>query len=162
SKIAAPIAGKISRSQISVGNLVEANKTVLTTIVSVDPMYVYFDVDERTILALQAQVREGKIESTRTAKIPVLMGLTGEKGYPYTGTLDFVENRINPGTGTLRVRGVFSNPKPAQGERALESGLFARIRVPTSKAKKALLITERAVGTDQGQKFVYVVDNKNE
>ena len=115
SKIDAPIAGKISRSQITAGNLVDANKTVLTTIVSVERMYVYFDVDERTFLTLENQVREGKLESKKTGKIPVFMGLTGEKGYPHAGALDFVENRINPGTGTIRVRGVFGNPKPPQG-----------------------------------------------
>ena len=90
------------------------------------------------------------------------MGLTGEKGYPHAGTIDFLENRVNPETGTIRVRGVFPNPKPERGERVMEAGLFARVRVPISKPKKALLVTERAIGTDQGQKFVYVVDNKNE
>ena len=162
SKIDAPIAGKISRSRITVGNLVDANSTVLTTIVSVDPMYVYFDVDERTMLSLARQTREGKLEGRKTATIPVYMGLTGEKGYPHAGTIDFLENRVNPETGTIRVRGVFSNPKPERGERVIEAGLFARVRVPISKPKKALLVNERAIGTDQGQKFVYVVDSKNE
>ena len=162
SKIDAPIAGKISRSRITVGNLVDANSTVLTTIVSVDPMYVYFDVDERTMLSLARQTREGKLEGRKTATIPVYMGLTGEKGYPHAGTIDFLENRVNPETGTMRVRGVFNNPKPERGERVIEAGLFARIRVPISKPKQALLVNERAIGTDQGQKFVYVVDSKNE
>jgi len=162
SKIEAPIAGKISRSQITVGNLVNANATVLTTIVSVDPIYVYFDVDERTFLAIRKQVREGKLEGKTTAQIPVLMGLTGDKGYPHVGKLDFIENRINPSTGTIRVRGTFGNPRPAAGDRVLESGLFARIHVPLGKPKTALLVAERAIGTDQGQKFLYVVDNKNE
>jgi RND family efflux transporter MFP subunit len=162
SKIDAPIAGKISRSRISVGNLVDANSTVLTTIVSVDPMYVYFDVDERTMLSLARQTREGKLEGRKTATIPVYLGLTGEKGYPHAGTIDFLENRVNPETGTMRVRGVFNNPKPERGERVIEAGLFARIRVPIGKPKQALLVNERAIGTDQGQKFVYVVDNKNE
>ncbi len=90
------------------------------------------------------------------------MGLTGDQGYPHAGLLDFVENRINPATGTIRVRGVFDNPRPAQGERVIESGLFARVWVPIGKPHKALLITERAIGTDQGQKFVYVVVNKQD
>ncbi|HEX4071005.1 MAG TPA: efflux RND transporter periplasmic adaptor subunit [Planctomycetaceae bacterium] len=162
SKIDAPIAGKISRSRITVGNLVDANSTVLTTIVSVDPMYVYFDVDERTLLALARETREGKLEGRKTATVPVYMGLTGEKAYPHAGTIDFLENRVNPETGTIRVRGVFSNPKPQRGERVIEAGLFARVRVPISKPKKALLVNERAIGTDQGQKFVYVVDSKDE
>jgi RND family efflux transporter MFP subunit len=162
SKIDAPIAGKISRSRITVGNLVDANSTILTTIVSVDPMYVYFDVDERTMLALARETREGKLEGRKTATVPVYMGLTGEKGYPHSGTIDFLENRVNPETGTMRVRGVFSNPKPERGERVIEAGLFARVRVPISKPKKSLLVNERAIGTDQGQKFVYVVDSKDE
>ncbi len=127
SKIDAPIAGKISRSRITVGNLVDANSTVLTTIVSVDPMYVYFDVDERTMLTLARETREGKLEGRKTATIPVSMGLTGEKAYPHVGTIDFLENRVNPETGTIRVRGVFSNPKPERGERVIEAGLFARV-----------------------------------
>jgi len=162
SKIDAPIAGKISRSRITVGNLVDANSTVLTTIVSVDPMYVYFDVDERTMLSLARQTREGKLDGRKTATVPVSMGLTGDKGYPHVGRIDFLENRVNPETGTMRVRGVFSNPKPERGERVIEAGLFARVRVPISKPKKALLVNERAIGTDQGQKFVYIVDDKNE
>jgi RND family efflux transporter MFP subunit len=161
-KIDAPIAGKISRSRITVGNLVDANSTILTTIVSVDPMYVYFDVDERTLLALARETREGKLEARKNTVVPVYMGLTGETGYPHAGTIDFLENRVNPETGTMRVRGVFPNPKPERGERVIEAGLFARVRVPISKPKMALCINERAIGTDQGQKFVYVVDNKNE
>jgi RND family efflux transporter MFP subunit len=162
SKIEAPIAGKISRTLYSIGNLVNANITVLTTIVSVDPIYVHFDVDERTFLLVQEQVRQGKLEGKKNVDVPVQMELTGEKGYPHSGYMDFVENRINPGTGTIRVRGTFANPRPAVGERVLESGLFARVRVPMGKPKKALLITDRAIGTDQGQKFVYVVNDKNE
>jgi RND family efflux transporter MFP subunit len=162
SKIAAPIAGKISRSQMTVGNLVTANTTILTSIVSVDPIYVYFDIDERTFLTLTKQVREGKLEARKDQTLAVMMGLTIDKGYPHVGTIDFLENRINPATGTLRVRGTFSNPQPAVGIRVLESGLFARIRVPISKPKQALLVTERAVGSDQGRKFLYVVNDKNE
>src|SRR5580704_9041384 len=162
SKIAAPIAGKINRSNLTIGNLVDANKTVLTSIVSVDPIYVYFDVDERTFLTLMQQVREGKLESGEKTVIPIFMGLTTDKGYPYKGTIDFLENRINPATGTIRTRGTFPNPKPPVGRRVLESGLFARVRVPIGKAKNALLVTDRAIGTDQGRKFVYVVNSKNE
>jgi RND family efflux transporter MFP subunit len=162
SKIDAPIAGKISRSRITVGNLVDANTTILTTIVSVDPMYVNFDVDERTLLSLARQTREGKLEARKGTTIPISMGLTGEQGYPHTGTIDFLDNRVNPETGTIRVRGVFNNPRPERGERVIEAGLFARVRVPIGKPKKALLVNERAISTDQGQKFVYVVDSKNE
>jgi len=162
SKIAAPVSGKINRSNLTVGNLVDANKTVLTSIVSVDPMYVYFDVDERTYLTLTQQVREGKLESKRSQAIPIQMGLAIDKGYPHQGTIDFLENRANPATGTIRARGTFPNPRPAVGERVMESGLFARVRVPIGKPKDALLVADRAIGTDQGRKFVYVVNDKNE
>ncbi|MGQ0636726.1 MAG: efflux RND transporter periplasmic adaptor subunit [Planctomycetaceae bacterium] len=162
SKIAAPISGKISRTLISEGNLVNANITPLTTIVSVEPMYVYFDVDERTILTLKKQVRDGQLESKNDVAIPVLMGLTIDKDYPHEGTIDFIENRVDPHTGTVRVRGTFKNPRPEKGDRILDAGLFARIRVPVGRPKPALLVAERAIGTDQGQKFLYVVDEKNE
>ncbi len=162
SKIDAPIAGKISLSKLSVGNLVDANVTVLTTIVSVDPMQVYFDPDERTYLALMEQVRQGKLEpGAKDRPIPVYMGLATDKGYPLKGTIDFVDNRVNPATGTIRARGVFPNPKPATGKRVLEPGLFARIRLPIGKPKPTLLVTDRAIGTDQARKFVYVVNDEN-
>ena len=163
SRIAAPIAGKISRSLITEGNLVNANITPLTTIVSVDPMYVYFDVDERTILTLKKQVREGQLESrNHDENMPIQMGLTIDRDYPHSGIIDFIENRVDPNTGTVRVRGKFENPRPATGDRVIDAGLFAHIRVPIGRPKKALLVAERAVGTDQGQKFLYVVDDKNE
>jgi RND family efflux transporter MFP subunit len=162
SKIAAPISGKISRSDLTAGNLVDANKTVLTTIVSVDPIDVYFDVDERTFLTLMQQVREGKLESGKDQAIRVYLGLTTDKSYPHKGAIDFVENRVNPATGTIRTRGTFPNPKPPVGRRVLEAGLFARIRVPIGKPKPTLLVTDRAIGTDQARKFVYVVNDKNE
>jgi RND family efflux transporter MFP subunit len=162
SKIAAPISGKISRSQITEGNLVNADVTVLTTIVSVEPMHVYFDVDERTILTLRKQVREGQLEGKAKEEIPVLMGLTIDNDYPHVGAIDFLENRVDPRTGTIRVRGTFANPKPEKGERFLDAGLFARVRVPIGDPKPVLLVTERAIGTDQGQKFLYIVDDQNE
>jgi RND family efflux transporter MFP subunit len=162
SKIAAPISGKISRSDLTAGNLVDANKTVLTSIVSVDPIYVYFDADERTFLSLMQQVREGKLEGGKDQVIPVYMGLTTDKGYPHKGRIDFVENRVNPSTGTIRTRGTFPNPKPPVGRRVLEAGLFARIRLPIGKPKPTLLVADRAIGSDQARKFVYVVNDKNE
>jgi RND family efflux transporter MFP subunit len=162
SRIAAPIAGKISRTLISEGNLVNANITPLTTIVSVEPMYVYFDVDERTLLMLKKQVRDGELEGKNVSPVRVLMGLAIDEGYPHQGTIDFIENRVDPRTGTVRVRGTFDNPRPDRGDRVLDAGLFARVRVPIGKPKSALLVAERAIGTDQGQKFLYVVDEKNE
>jgi RND family efflux transporter MFP subunit len=162
SRINAPLAGKISRTQIDAGNLVSANATLLTTIVSVDPIHVDFDVDERTMLELEKQVREGALESRKDREVAVLMGLTIDEGYPHAGKINFVENKVNPATGTIRARGVFDNPKPDHGNRPLTPGLFARIRIPIGRPHDALLVTDRAIGTDQGQKFVYVVDDKNE
>ena len=155
--IKAPIAGRISRTLVTTGNLVTANVTLLTTIVSMDPVFAYFDVDEPTVLKIQKAIREGKLESARTTKIPLYLGLDIDDGYPYEGTIDFVENRVDPATGTLKVRGVFPNPK-----QALSPGLHARIKLPMGKPYKALAVTERAIGTNQGQKVVYVVNAKNE
>ena len=163
SKIAAPISGKISRTQITEGNLVSADTTLLTTIVSVDPMYAYFNVDERTLLTIRKAVRDGKTKVVNDKeKIAVKMGLAIDVGYPYEGTVDFIDNRVDPSTGTIHMRGVFANLEDDSGKRMLTPGLFARIRVPLGEPRPALLVTERAIGTDQGRKFVYVVDDKNE
>jgi RND family efflux transporter MFP subunit len=155
-KVTAPIGGRISRRLIDPGNMVKADETALTTIVSLDPIYAYFDVDERTLLRLRRVVQEGKASSDTTG-VAVLMGLADEEGYPHQGTINFEDNRVDSGTGTLRVRAVFPNPK-----RVLSPGLFARIRLPVGTAHPAILIAEQALSTDQGQKFVYVLNDKNE
>ena len=160
--IASPIDGRISRAAVTRGNLVKADLTLLTTVVSVDPMYVYFDMDEQTILRVQQNVREGKIKAKETAKVPVMMGLGNEAGFPHAGTIDFADNRLDPGTGTIRVRGVFANPKPPVGNRVLLPGLFCRVRVPLGDPYRAILVAERALGSDLGQKYVLVVDEKSE
>ncbi|MCY2963667.1 MAG: efflux RND transporter periplasmic adaptor subunit [Planctomycetota bacterium] len=162
SKITSPIAGRISRNLISAGNLVTADNTLLTTIVSVDPIYVNFDVDERTILNIQRGVREGRLKSRVQGEIPILLGLATDKNYPYEGVIDFIDNRVDPRTGTIRVRGNFPNPKPDVGQRALSPGLFSRVRVPVGEPTRSLLVTDRAVGTDLGRKFLYVVNDSNE
>ncbi len=161
-KIAAPIAGRISRPLLTEGNLVTPGTGTLTTIVSVDPIHVYFDIDEPTLLTLQKQVRDGQLAGPQKEEIPLLMGLANDSGYSYQGKLDYVENRVDPNTGTMRVRGVFPNPKPDRGPRALAPGLFARVRLPLGKPHKALLVSERAIGRDQGQAFVFVVSAENE
>jgi RND family efflux transporter MFP subunit len=162
-KVVAPISGKISRPQADVGNLVNAGggETLLTTIVSVDPMYVYFDVDERSLLRYRRNNLGGKAEgaahpSLKELKIPVYVGLEGETGYPHQGVIDFADNRVNPSTGTVQARGVLPN-----AERLLDVGMRARVRVPIGEAHKSLLVTERAIGTDQGQKFLYVVNDQD-
>jgi len=158
-RVTAPISGRISYKYATTGNLVTGgigSGTLLTTLVSVDPVYANFDVDERTVQRIQRLIREGKLESNEKADIPVWLGLAAEDGFPHQGTINFVDNQVNPRTGTLRVRGVFPN---ADG--ALSPGYFARVRVPVSAPHKALLIAERALGTDQGQRIVFVVEADN-
>jgi RND family efflux transporter MFP subunit len=158
-KVTAPVSGRVSRYFVTVGNLVQAGDltggTQLTTIVSVDPMYANFDVDEHTVLRVKQLIREGKAKAPYEG-IPVWLGLANEDGHPHRGTLHFVDNQVNPKTATLRVRGVFPNK-----DEALSPGYFARVRVPIGVPHKALLVTERALDTDQGQKIVYVVDGDN-
>lgn len=158
-RVVAPISGRISYKYVTTGNLVTGgigSGTLLTTIVSVDPMYANFDVDERTVQRIQKLIREGKLESNERANITVALGLAAEEGFPHRGTINFVDNQVNPKTGTLRVRGVFPN---ADG--ALSPGFFARVRVPVSAPHHAVLISDRALDTDQGQKIVYVVSGDN-
>ena len=112
-KVTAPVSGRVSRYVVTVGNLIQSGDqgggTLLTTIVSVDPMYAYFDVDERTVQRVSQLIREGKVKSARKTEWPVSLGLATEEGFPHQGTINFVDNQVNPKTGTLRVRGVFPN-----------------------------------------------------
>jgi RND family efflux transporter MFP subunit len=155
-RVASPIDGRAGRRLVDPGNLVKADETALTTVVSLDPMYAYFDVDERTLLRLVRLAREGKGGPVREAKTPVFLGLDGEAGYPRRGVLDFLDNHLDPDTGTVRARAVLPN---ADG--ALVPGLFVRARLPVGAPRRALLVPEAAVGTDQGEHFVYVVDGQN-
>jgi RND family efflux transporter MFP subunit len=157
-KVRAPISGRISRRMVDPGNLVQADTTMLTTIVSLDPVYVYFDIDERTVLRLRRLVGEGKIASRREAKLPFRVALADEEGFPREGTIDFSDNRIDPSTGTLQARGVIENPKP----HVLSPGLFLRVRLPIGVPYRAVMIAEQALGSDQGRKYLYVVNDRNE
>jgi multidrug efflux system membrane fusion protein len=157
-EIRAPIDGRISRALVTEGNLVSggvsgACASLLTTIVSLDPLYLYGDADERSILKYLQLRREGKRVSARDEQIPAEMELSDEMGFPHKGFMDFVDNRIDPTTGTMHARGVFSN-----ADHGLSPGFFARIRIPGSGKYPALLIPDRALGSDQAQKFVYVVN----
>ena len=152
-QIKSPIEGRVSREDVTIGNLVASDSTVLTNIVSVDPIYAYADVDERAVLAYQKLIEEGKVKDARAAPVAVSVAVAGEQGFPHKGVIDFVDNQINAATGTLSVRGNFPN---ADGN--LLAGMFVRMQIPVSGEIDALLITDRAVGSDQGQKFVYVLD----
>jgi multidrug efflux system membrane fusion protein len=168
-KVTSPIDGQVSRYYLTLGNLVTQDQTLLTTVMSLDPMYVYFDVDERTVLRVRKGVNAGliKVPEDRT-NIPVEMGLEGEEGFPHRGTLDFINNALTPSTGTILVRAIFDNPQPQvegpeprRGRRLLSPGMFVRVRLPIGEPHPALLVIDRAVGSDQGLKFLYVLDRDN-
>lgn len=156
-EVKAPIDGQIGRAMVTAGNMVssgESGGTMLTTLVSIDPMYVYFDVDDLVVTQISGMLRKAK---DRSRERPVIqMGLAHEKGFPHRGQLDFVDNQIDPGTGTMRMRGLFRNP-----DRVLTPGMFVRVRVPLDQPHSALLVTDRAIDTDQGQKIVFVVTKDN-
>jgi RND family efflux transporter MFP subunit len=124
--------------------------------VSVDPIYAYFDVDENTVQRVMLLISEGKAKPRDGVNIPVWLGLATEDGFPHRGTINFIDNQLNPKTGTMRVRGVFPNKNET-----LFPAYFGRVRVPIGVAHKTLLISERALDTDQGQKIVYVVGRDN-
>ncbi len=156
-KVTSPIDGQVSRYYLTLGNLVTQDQTLLTTVVSLDPIYAYVDIDEPTVLRVRRAINEGKIIIDRD-HIPILMELQGENGFPRKGTLDFVNNQVNPTTGSVLVRGVFDNPLPPNGRRLIMPGMFVQIRLPIGQPHKALLVIDRAIGSDQGLKFVYVVE----
>jgi RND family efflux transporter MFP subunit len=150
-EVKSPIDGQISRAMITVGNMVESGETggtILTTIMSTDNMYAYFDVDDQT---WEQRLRKSNLDTTVEQ-----LGLSSEKAYPHLGKLNFVDNQIDAGTGTMRMRGFFPNK-----DRALTPGLFVRIRLPLGGAHNALLVSDRAIDTDQGQKILYVVNRDN-
>src|SRR6185312_16308154 len=118
----------------------------------------YFDIDERTLLRLRRLIREGKIKSRQQAEIPVFVALSDEEDYPHKGFIDFSENRVDPGTGTLRARAKIDNPKPY----LLSPGLFVRVRLPVGDPHRSLLVTEKALGSEQGERYLYVISKKKD
>jgi multidrug efflux system membrane fusion protein len=157
-EIRAPIDGRISSALVTEGNLVSGGvagtgASLLTTLVSLDPLYCYGSADERAILKYIRLSKVGRRDSARDKDIPVEMQLADETGFPHKGYMDFVDNRVDPNTGTLRARGVFPTP-----DHSLSPGFFARLRIPGSGKYPALLIPDRSLGSDQAQKFVYVVN----
>ena len=149
--IRAPFDGRVGKAEVTVGNLVDGN-TVLTSVVSANPMYVSFNGDESTYLQLGKQAR------ANPAAMKLHIGLSNEKGFPHEGKLEFVDNRVDPVAGSVRMRGLIDNK-----DGLLTPGLFARVQVGTSSpiGAQSALVAERAIGTDQNRKFVYVLNDKN-
>lgn len=158
-RISAPISGRIGRKLVTEGNLITggpANATLLTTIVSVDPIYAYTDVDETAALRYRRLAAEGKRASAVDTVIPAELALPDDFGWPHKGGVDFVDNRVDPSTGTIRGRAVFPN-----AQRILGPGFFARVRIPGSGEYDALLVREHAILSDQAMKLVMVVGPNN-
>ncbi|WP_397377691.1 multidrug efflux RND transporter periplasmic adaptor subunit MexE [Pseudomonas sp.] len=153
-RVIAPITGRVGRAHITEGNLVTAGQSLLTTLVSTDQVYAYFDVDEGVFLKYLELARQAGTEARDTS--PVYLGLSSEEGHPHLGQLDFLDNQVNPQTGTLRGRAVFDNR-----DGRFTPGLYARLKLVGSGQYPALLIKDEAVGTDLGKKFVLVLDSSN-
>ena len=162
-RITSPIDGTISRAQLTVGNLIggeAGGEQLLTTIVRLDPIYVYFDVDQRAAQQYRKAAIErlgaAAVKSVRDMNIKFQFGLASETGFPHEGVIDFIDNKIDATTGTISVRGEVKN-----AQRLFKPGFFARIRVAAGEKYKAVLVSDRAIGTQQGQKYVLVIDDKN-
>ncbi|MEH6491726.1 efflux RND transporter periplasmic adaptor subunit [Halopseudomonas sp.] len=149
-EVKAPVGGRMGRAEITRGNLATADSTLLATLVSVDPMYVYFESDQQT-------ADNNPYTSAEQSAVPVKVGLANTQDYPHNGQLDFVDNQFNAATGTLQYRAVVANP---QG--LLRPGQFARVQMPVAAASKAILIDQKAVLTDQDRRYVYVLDEQNQ
>ena len=152
-EVRSPIAGRVSRAMLTLGNLAQADQSVLTSVVSQDPVYVYFQPDEQTFLRYAELARKG--ERAKSAN-PVRVGLATDKNYPYTGTVNFINNQVDPATGTINLRAVVPNP-----DRIFTPGLYARVQLEGSADLTAILIDDKAVMTDQDRKYVYVVGPEN-
>lgn len=158
-EVRAPISGRISRANVTEGNLVQAgapSATLLTTIVSLDSIFVYFDADERAFLKYGVQGRSDSRQNLRNGKFSVQMALADDNGFAHTGRVDFVDNQLDATTGTIRARAVFSN-----ASRSFAPGMFARVRLLSGAQHKVVLIRDDAVGTDQDRKFVFVLNDKS-
>lgn len=155
-QIRAPITGRISYARVTEGNLVTGGSkdaTLLTTIVALDPIYCYIEVDERSSLKYRQLYKDGQRDSALFQKIPAEMALVSETDWPHLGQIDFVDNALNPETGTILARGVFPNQ-----DRLMAPGFFAKVRIPGSAEYDALLVRDAAIADDQGSSYVWVVD----
>lgn len=165
-KIKAPIAGKVGEAALTKGDLATATGegSLLTTIVAVDPMYVKFDVHERAYKRyrdlLLEKFKKNPPKEDEPLRIPVEMAVAGEEAYRFKGVVDFVDNRVNPATGSIKVRAKFDNPKEADGRRDLTAGLFARVRVTLAEKEPKILVADRAILTDQSLRYVLVVNKE--
>jgi RND family efflux transporter MFP subunit len=158
-RVTSPIDGRVSRAEITRGNLVTGGingGTLLTSVVSMDPIYLYFDADEQSYLRYTQMAHTGARPSSRDEKNPVNVGLANEEGFPHTGVVDFVDNQLNSQTGTIRARAVLQNK-----DGLYTPGLFARVQLLGSSEYSAILIDDRAVNTDQSQKYVLVLGANN-
>jgi len=162
-RVVSPIDGQVSRRNVTEGNLVQSGggeSTVLTTVVTIDPVYVSFNIDEPAFLKYKSRDwrlgQDGRPSYVKELKIPVEIGLPDEEGFPHRGVLDFLDNAVDRSTGSIRARGVFDNAK-----RYLTPGLFVRVRVPFGKPHPALLVSDRAVASDQRQKYLLTVGKDN-
>jgi RND family efflux transporter MFP subunit len=158
-RVTSPIAGRVSRAEVTRGNLVTGGSnggTLLSSVVSIDPIYLYFDADEQSHLRYAQMARDGERPSSRSTATPVQVGLANEEGFPHAGTMDFVDNQLNPQTGTIRGRAVLAN---RNGQ--FTPGLFARVQLLGSGEYDAILIDDRAVNTDQNQKYVLLLGAGN-
>jgi len=158
-EVRAPISGLVGRAEITAGNLVAAGQTLLTTVVSADPIYVSFDGDEQVYLKYVDMALRGERGSSRDTQNPVWVGVANEQGHPHEGVMVFLDNELDPATGTIHARGLFKNP-----DHRFTPGMFARVKLIGSGQYDALLINDSAIGTDQSVKFVLRVgaDNKIE
>jgi len=158
-QVRAPIDGRVSRAFLTVGNYVSgvaAGASLLTTLVSVSPVYVYADIDEDSLLRFNTLARDQKIETNGDGRTPIELQLADETGFPHRGCIESFDNRVDPNTGSILLRAVFSNE-----DGRIVPGLFARIQVPLSERHPALLVSERAIGTDQAQKYVLTLTTSN-
>jgi membrane fusion protein, multidrug efflux system len=149
-RVTAPVNGRAGRAMVTKGNLASADQTLLTTVVSVDPMHVYFEANEQSAFESQQVTGAGNVTTVR-------IGLSGESGFPHQGRLDFIDNRLNSSTGTLLYRAELANP-----DGIFKPGQFARVEMPVTKLEHAVLVSRKAVMTDQDRRFVYVVDEHNQ
>jgi multidrug efflux system membrane fusion protein len=155
-RVVSPIDGRVGRQLVNIGNLVQADSTQLATVVSVDPIYAYFSMDELAALGYQRLIRDGKLASSSNGNAPVYLRLQDENGFPHEGIINFADNAFDTTTGTLLIRATIPNH-----DGFLTPGNFVRVRVEASPKYQALLVADRAIGTDQDQNFVYVIDSKN-